>query len=810
MSATCCVKLQVDHTILQAAVSRLGSDDMPPRRNWGSVASITDVRLRDDLGCVYAECIACAGVRGGSGSGVHMSIDVHRPLVLLPDAECTSVWCPWLQDAREASGNVLLLRSVLNSARRRHPECRRDVADLVRGQPWQRVSVLEDIYHASCSESFAVVQKAAVHIMESEVLQPNATAAVASVATAPSTLSVTMTTDDLLADLLGEVELYDPVQATDGALQKAAEASRAPQVTPAARRDVTTEELSIAAAVSWLTAHAATSDAQTRFPIVILCSSARASVLSRILAAAGVSPPQFAARNPLTDDLVAAALAAGTYAGTATVVVLPLDVFIESVLPGLVSRAASQERGAAIAPVERIRHLRLLAQSCEQAAAARRGAILRVSGPWPPSTPDGTRTALSNGAPQALITVSGARSDAQRRADNASRRTLLFPPHESSADVEAWVSGGVRPPCAGNGGRPSIVVAGIFRAGTNHRGRVEGYVAVGTRGAGSVAAAAAYAADREIHETMPRDQCKIVLNGHVACNRAIDGDLVAVEVLSPSKHALSLILQAGSRDLSATTTSRPDSLMSATDDAMWGNDGDMLTLRNADATSELDDDDDDESDVAAAAPSLAADGRSVIAASASPIARVIGILSRRTKAIVATVLDVPDVSGDAAAEGEQGRSVQFVFAVPMDRRLPRFRLATRQSSVLRGQRLLLRLASWPADSTYPVAAYAAALGPAGDLDTEIRCILVETELDAYMRAFPPAALACLPQLPPSRRWSVPWHRLLLALSATAGSVPAAMSRAVVDAIVASESSSRRDMRWDTEICSVDPPGCTGE
>lgn len=306
-------------------------------------------------------------------------------------------------------------------------------------------------------------------------------------------------------------------------------------------------------------------------------------------------------------------------------------------------------------------------------------------------------------------------------------------------------------------------------------------------------------------------RCEIAVAGRTACNRAVDGDIVAVEVLAAPLRALALLPHAA--DGAATLSPVQSLRMTAAPDWDVGDaeDGEGVpTLRADDAAPGVEDEEDAEEEGVGDSNPPPRTGHPTPVADAS-FARVVGIVSRRPKAIIATVLAA--AGEDAAGEDDERRGLRFVLAVPMDSKLPKLRLATRQPATLRGQRLLLRVASWPADSQYPNATYVAALGPAGDLETEVRCIMIETGLDGYTRAFPPSALGCLPQLPPSARWSVAWHRFVLARAATAavggGAGSAVPPRAALDAVVAAETGGRRDLRWDTEICSVDPPGCTG-
>ena len=58
---------------------------------------------------------------------------------------------------------------------------------------------------------------------------------------------------------------------------------------------------------------------------------------------------------------------------------------------------------------------------------------------------------------------------------------------------------------------------------------------------------------------------------------------------------------------------------------------------------------------------------------------------------------------------------EAVICFPLDRRLPRLRLRSRQVHSLVGQRFVLRVDTWPAGSMYPAAHLQRVLGPLNDL-----------------------------------------------------------------------------------------------
>ncbi|XP_061915270.1 exosome complex exonuclease RRP44 isoform X2 [Entelurus aequoreus] len=117
-------------------------------------------------------------------------------------------------------------------------------------------------------------------------------------------------------------------------------------------------------------------------------------------------------------------------------------------------------------------------------------------------------------------------------------------------------------------------------------------------------------------------------------------------------------------------------------------------------------------------------------------------------------------------------STRHIFT-PADRRVPRVRIVTRQSSTLAGQRILVAIDGWPKDSRYPNGHFVRSLGPAGEKDTEEEVLLLEH--DVPHQAFSKAVLSFLPKMP----WCIKPEDMVV----------------------------REDLRHLT-VCSVDPPGCT--
>lgn len=155
---------------------------------------------------------------------------------------------------------------------------------------------------------------------------------------------------------------------------------------------------------------------------------------------------------------------------------------------------------------------------------------------------------------------------------------------------------------------------------------------------------------------------------------------------------------------------------------------------------------------------------------AQPTAKVVGIMKRNWRQYVGHV--------DTSSSISQGRKQQTVFLVPMDKRIPKIRIRTRQASELLGKRILCTIDAWDHDSRYPVGHYVRDLGEMETKGAETEALLLE--YDVQYRPFPKTVLDCLPS--EGHDWRVPtnmddpgWKQ-------------------------------RKDLR-DTLICSIDPPGC---
>eukprot|EP00742_Colponemidia_sp_Colp-10_P008266 GILJ01008939.1.p1 GENE.GILJ01008939.1~~GILJ01008939.1.p1 ORF type:complete len:1120 (-),score=140.96 GILJ01008939.1:180-3260(-) len=147
-------------------------------------------------------------------------------------------------------------------------------------------------------------------------------------------------------------------------------------------------------------------------------------------------------------------------------------------------------------------------------------------------------------------------------------------------------------------------------------------------------------------------------------------------------------------------------------------------------------------------------------------AKVVGIFQRNWRPYVC-VLQQDQVESKSS----------FVLAVPMDIRIPKIRIQTRQGGQLINSRIVVHVDGWERDSQYPAGHYVKQLGIIGDPETETQALLIENGV-----AMPPFSSSALTQLPVSTP-DFPW-------------LPEA-----------NEIAHRRDLRAARRPFSIDPPNC---
>lgn len=101
--------------------------------------------------------------------------------------------------------------------------------------------------------------------------------------------------------------------------------------------------------------------------------------------------------------------------------------------------------------------------------------------------------------------------------------------------------------------------------------------------------------------------------------------------------------------------------------------------------------------------------------------RVVGIIKRGKTDLIATILN-NTVNGDGS---------QNVLALPIDKKYPPVRIRTSQVDELINKRLWIEVEFWNQDSKYPVGHYYKKLNEIGDLEGEIKCILLSNNISYF-------------------------------------------------------------------------------
>ncbi|WEW55727.1 exosome catalytic subunit dis3 [Emydomyces testavorans] len=156
-----------------------------------------------------------------------------------------------------------------------------------------------------------------------------------------------------------------------------------------------------------------------------------------------------------------------------------------------------------------------------------------------------------------------------------------------------------------------------------------------------------------------------------------------------------------------------------------------------------------------------------------PTARVVGVIKRNWRQYVGNI-----DGGSFSTETSSGRRQQAVFVLPMDKRIPKIKIRTRQASELLGQRILITIDAWDRDSRYPTGHFVRSLGELETKAAETEALLLE--YDVQYKPFAQAILNCLP--PEGHGWKVP--------------------QSLDDPLW----KDRKDLR-ELLVCSIDPPGC---
>lgn len=210
----------------------------------------------------------------------------------------------------------------------------------------------------------------------------------------------------------------------------------------------------------------------------------------------------------------------------------------------------------------------------------------------------------------------------------------------------------------------------------------------------------------------------LIVMGRESINRAVDGDVVVVEVLPKDqwKEPSTQIIE----EEALTKNENAD-----------GDDGDeLVSVKEKKALQ----------DEVKRTQGKTGEGH------AQPTAKVVGVIKRNWRQYVGHI-DQSTVSQSST----QGRRQDTVFLVPMDKKIPKIRLRTRQVADLLGKRILVTMDAWDRDSRHPVGHLVRTLGEMETKAAETEALLLE--YDVQYRPFPKTVLDCLPK--EGHDWKVP-------------------------------------------------------
>lgn len=177
----------------------------------------------------------------------------------------------------------------------------------------------------------------------------------------------------------------------------------------------------------------------------------------------------------------------------------------------------------------------------------------------------------------------------------------------------------------------------------------------------------------------------IMVKGFTNINRAIHGDVVAVELLPKSQWALPSGKIVSRDDIGAQAAAIEDEFASQLE---------LMKLK--------------------------------------PTGQVVGIIKRNWK----------PYCGSLDEDSRISATVSNVYFVAVDKRIPKIKIRTRQAKELMIKRILVAIETWPTNSKWPEGRYVSTLGDIGDKDTEASVILLEHDIPHYQ--FSEQVLSCLP------------------------------------------------------------------
>eukprot|EP00887_Chlorella_sp_A99_P004969 scaffold4.g4969.t1 len=214
----------------------------------------------------------------------------------------------------------------------------------------------------------------------------------------------------------------------------------------------------------------------------------------------------------------------------------------------------------------------------------------------------------------------------------------------------------------------------------------------------------------------------ILISGRADMNRAMDGDVVAVELLPQEQWRAPSRRLPSAGGTGGGAGEGGEEAEEGTEDA------------GAHIAAQVDPGEHFDEEVPAAAESGPSSAAVAAAASgdARPTGRVVGIIRRNWRS--------RGYAGSLKPQAAGGGTTYALFC-PVERRFPYIRIQTRQAcgpgfrsalgnyATLADKRIVVALDSWEADSAHPAGHYVRTLGPIGDKETETEVLLLENDIN---------------------------------------------------------------------------------
>lgn len=232
-----------------------------------------------------------------------------------------------------------------------------------------------------------------------------------------------------------------------------------------------------------------------------------------------------------------------------------------------------------------------------------------------------------------------------------------------------------------------------------------------------------------VHSSDNVTRKSVQIRGSQRVNRAVDGDVVAIELVdgppTDEEDRLSFISSGGLSGIrSAEAAGVREETAALTADAIEG----IAHLPAKSSNSKV-----------------ATNVFSSEFPAGELFGRVVGVIRRNWRqyagSLEPAVASLMEVGGDVEGLGGNHTSTAMLF-VPVNKRIPRVLISTRRVEELAQSRLLVAIDHWPADSAHPQGHYVRVLGLAGTKEVETAVIL--HEFDVPHEAFSPEVMACLP------------------------------------------------------------------